>query len=103
MKTVNLLVLLLAISVLFSCKKGFHEQSYVFTSPHCATVTVGGVVGTAEKCFKIGDRVTGKPAEDGTILVRIAAHSSQNDGPPSPSSYQEFLNVPASKLKLNGE
>ena len=103
MKIAKLLVLLFSLSVLFSCEKDIDDQNYVFTSPYCANVTVGGVVGIAEKCFKVGDYVMGKPVEDGTILVRIAAHSSRNDGPPSSSSYQEFLNVPAVHLKLSGE
>ena len=103
MKTISLLVLSLIISLFLSCEKGIEEQNYIFTSPHCATVTVGGVVGLAERCFKVGDRVKGKPAQDGTILIRIAARSSRNDGPPSSSSYQEFLNVPSVKLKLSGE
>ena len=103
MKRVRILTPLFALSVFFSCKKNIDERNYEFTSAHCATVTVGEVVGIAEKCFKVGDRVTGKRAEDGTILIRIAAHSSRNDGAPSPSSYQEFLNVPSIKLKLSKE
>lgn len=70
------------------------NQTYVFTKPYCATVTVGGIVGLAEKCYKIGDVVTGKEINAGKLTIRIAEHSSLNDGPPSSASYQEFLEVP---------
>ncbi len=76
------------------------DQTYVFTKPYCETVTVGGVVGLAEKCFKIGDIVTGKEIKTGKLTIRIAEHSPLNDGPPSNASYQEFLDVPLNYLEI---
>lgn len=75
-------------------------NDYIFTAPYCATVTVGGFVGRAEKCFTVGDFVKGQKEKDGFITIRIAAHSKSNDGPPGPQQYQEFLAVPSGYLKL---
>jgi hypothetical protein len=76
------------------------DQTYVFTKPYCETVTVGGVVGLAEKCFKIGDIITGREVKTGKLTTRIAEHSSINDGSPSSASYQEFLDVPLDYLQI---
>jgi hypothetical protein len=76
-------------------------KTYVFTKPYCETVTVGGIVGLAEKCFKIGDIVTGKEIKTGKLTLRIAEHSAVNDGPLSSASYQEFLDVPLIYLAIN--
>ncbi len=101
MKTIKVLFLLFTIILVTSCKKSTNdEKDYLFVKPYCATVTVGGVVGIAEKCFKLGDSVKGTKTNDGSIRVRIAAHSAVNDGPPSSSSFQEFLNIPSQNLKL---
>lgn len=76
------------------------DQNYVFTKPYCATVIVGGVVGLAEKCYKIGDIVSGKENTSGKLTIRIAEHSALNDGPPTSASYQEFLDVPINYLEV---
>jgi hypothetical protein len=76
-----------------------NDRTYVFTKPYCATVTVGGVVGLAEKCYKIGDIVSGKETTSGKLTIRIAEHSALNDGPPSSASYQEFLDVSINYLE----
>lgn len=77
------------------------DKTYIFTKPYCATVTVGGVVGLAERCYKIGDIVSGKENTSGKLTIRIAEHSSVNDGFPSSASYQEFLDVPINYLTLS--
>jgi len=102
MKTVKLIGLLLIISVLVSCEKKStdKENTYVFLKSYCAKVTIGGYVGITEKCFNPGDTVTGKQVVDGTVTIRIAAHSDLNDLPSNPNSFQEFLDVPAENLKL---
>jgi hypothetical protein len=102
MKTLKLFGLMLIISILGSCEKktSDKESDYVFIKSYCAQVTVGGVVGLAEKCFNSGDTVSGKEVSDGTILIRIAAHSDINDGPANPGSFQENLNVPSENLQL---
>jgi hypothetical protein len=76
------------------------NQTYVFTKPYCTTVTVGGVVGISEKCYKIGDIVIGTETTSGKVTIRIAEHSYLNDGPPSSASYQEFLDVPLDYLEI---
>ena len=101
MKPVKTLFILFTIISLASCEKtNTKQQDYVFVNPYCATVTVGGIVGISEKCFKLGEIVKGTQTDDGSIRVRIAAHSVVNDGPPSPNSFQEFLNIPSQNLKL---
>jgi len=104
MKAINLLkgLGLLIFIFITSCTNDqtITDQTYVFTKPYCETVTVGGVVGLAEKCFKIGDVVTGKENNSGKLTIRIAEHSSLNDGPPSSASYQEFLDVPLNYLEI---
>lgn len=101
MKTIKALFVIFTIILLASCKKSTSdEKDYIFVKPYCARVTVGGVVGLAEKCFKLGDAVKGTKTTDGSIRVRIAAHSVLNDDPPNSSSYQEFLDIPSQNLKL---
>lgn len=102
MKRILKLSLLLFLIIIASCTNDqtITDQTYVFTKPYCETVTVGGVVGLAEKCFKIGDIVTGKEINTGKLTIRIAEHSSLNDGPPSSASYQEFLDVPLNYLEI---
>lgn len=100
MKTMKHFWVLFFVLILFACKKQAKENNYIFIKPYCATVTVGGVVGLQERCFKVNDVVKGKPVDGGKITIRIAEHSNINDGPPSSSSYQEFLDVPNDYLKL---
>jgi hypothetical protein len=100
MKTHNYLKsLLLFLLFLGSCTNDqtITNQTYIFTKPYCATVTVGGVVGLAEKCYKIGDVVSGKENTSGKITIRITGHFNLNDGP---NSSQEFLDVPINYLEL---
>lgn len=102
MKTIKIFMTLVMVTVLFACKKkSGTDLNYVFVKPYCAKITVGGVIGVKQKCFKIGDIVTGKQADNSFITIRIAEHTTSNDGPPSPNSYLEFLNVPIDNLKLN--
>jgi len=102
MKIIRILILALLVPILGSCEKGDikKEQGYVFLKPYCETVTVGGFVGLAEKCFKIGDIVVGEERIEGKVTIRIAEHSHLNDGPPSNMSYQEFLDVPSNYLEV---
>jgi hypothetical protein len=97
LKRLGLLILIIIASCTNDQK--ITDQEYIFTKPYCETVTVGGVVGLAEKCFKIGDIVTGKEIKTGKLTIRIA-HSSLNDGPPNSASYQEFLDVPLNYLEI---
>jgi serine/threonine protein kinase len=53
-----------------------------------------------KKCYKIGDIVSGKEITSGKLTIRIAEHSTLNDGPPSSASYQEFLDVPLNYLEV---
>lgn len=101
MKTLKLLTLFFLLSGFNSCEKNkdVKENSYVFIKPYCDMVIVGGVVGIREKCFNSGDTVSGREITEGQVTIRIAAHSEFNEGPPSPNSYHEFLNVPAENLE----
>jgi hypothetical protein len=74
------------------------EQNYAFAKEYCAQVTVGGVVGVAEKCFNIGDVFVGYKKTKEVITIRIAEHSPVNEGPVNSASYQEFLDVPVDYL-----
>ena len=101
MKINKFFLLVLFVIIISACEKKSTSDgdNYVFVKSHCAMVSVGGFVGITEKCFNIGDTVIGKETIEGQIIIRIAAHSELNEGPPSPSSYQEFLNVSSDKLK----
>lgn len=99
-KTRIFLLYAIVMMLLASCEKPAEEFTYEFTQAYCAQVTVGGVVGISQKCFAIGDQVKGKQTEGSTIAVRIAGPSKVNEKPPSPASFQEFLNVPSEYLKL---
>lgn len=102
MKTFRILGLTFFLMIIASCTDNETptDKTYVFTKPYCATITVGGVVGIAEKCFEIGDIVTGKEINSKKITIRIAEHSYLNDGPPTSASYQEFLDVPLNNLEI---
>lgn len=101
-KTICSVNMLLFMSIIGSCTKDsvIPNQDYVFTKSYCATITVGGVVGITEKCYKIGDIVSGIENTSGKLTIRIAAHSTLNDGPPTSASYQEFLDVPLNYLEI---
>lgn len=102
MKSVSYILFLFIFSTMLSCDKvnNNKETNYVFVSRYCATITVGGVVGLAEKCFNVGDNVKGKLVLNGMVTIRVAEHSALNDGPPTSASYQEFLNVPSHNLRM---
>jgi hypothetical protein len=102
MKNNKTLIIIALIVSTWGCEKeeALETRDYIFLKQYCATVTVGGVVGIAEKCFEIGDTAVGYEKTKGTITIRIAEHSSLNDGPPTSASYQEFLDVPSDYLEL---
>lgn len=101
-KTISFIFMLFNLLILVSCTSDsvIPNETYVFTKPYCATVTVGGVVGLAEKCFEIGEIVSGKENTIGKLTIRIAKHSKLNDGPATSASYQEFLDVPLNYLEI---
>ena len=102
MKGKNILGFLGFIVAMWGCEKEevITRQDYEFIKKYCASVTVGGFVGIAERCFEIGDVVTGYKKNEATITIRIAEHSRLNEGPPTSASYQELLDVPSYFLKL---
>ena len=103
MKKIFLILSIIAFIFTFeSCTKDSNSttQNYAFTKPYCTMVTVGGVVGVSEKCYKIGDIVTGQENTSGKLTVRIAEHSALNDGPATSASYQEFLDIPIDYLVI---
>ena len=102
MKNCKLLVIIALIVTPLGCakEKPSGKQEYIFLKRYCATVTVGGVVGLAERCFEIGEVVVGFEKTNATVTIRIAEHGPLNDGPPSNTSYQEFLDVPSDYLRL---
>ena len=102
MKYFYSIIITLLIVIMGSCDKeeANREMNYVFLKKYCATVTVGGVVGIAERCFEIGDVFVGEKKTEEIITIRIAAHIYLNDGPPSNVSYQEFLDVPSDYLEI---
>jgi hypothetical protein len=101
MKIKSILLLATILPILASCTKSDSQMShkYVFLQPYCERVTIGGFVGTAEKCFKVGDVIVGSEIIDGQVITRIAEHNSFNDGLPTSNSYQEFMNIPLSYLR----
>ena len=101
-KFISLALLILSMA---SCEKKENtaDQSYIFILPYSATVTVGGVVGIKTLSFNVGDTVLGREITEGMVTIRIAHHTSLNDGPPGSTSYQEFLNIPLECLLLQGK
>ena len=90
------------IFLLSACSKNEEvsvKEKYIFVKTYCTQVTVGGFIGITKKCFNVGDVVEGEEKTNGVITIRIADHSEINDGPPSPNSYQEFLDVPCEYLE----
>jgi hypothetical protein len=102
MKNNKTLIIIALIVTTWGCEKeeALKVRDYIFLKQYCTTVTVGGVVGIAERCLEIGDIVTGYEKTKGTITIRIAEHSPLNDGPPTSASYQEFVDVPSDYLRL---
>ncbi len=101
MKSLSITFVVLAIALLgCASEEGAKENVFVFSERYCATVTVGGVIGVTERCFEVGDAVTGQRKDANTITIRIAEHTQRNEGPPGSASYQELLDVPSEFLKL---
>jgi hypothetical protein len=101
MKTLNASFVITALLfAAWGCEKDDvkEDQNYAFVAEYCTEVTVGGVVGVAEKCFKIGDVVVGYKKTNEAITIRIAEHSPINEGPVNSASYQEFIDVPVDYL-----
>ncbi len=72
----------------------------MFIKEYDITVTVGGVVGIAERKFEIGEIYTGTDKGNKVITIRIAEHSELNDDCPNSWCYQELLDVPRDFVKL---
>lgn len=106
MKIHKLFFLLLSVILIFACEKKDTPDGYdyVFVESYCTMITVGGVVGIREKCYEVGDTVTGKELTEGQITIRIALHSDLNEGNDYNVQFQEFLRIPLDKLeKIPGE
>jgi hypothetical protein len=103
MKTIFTFVITVSLFTNLGCEEDSinTEQRYTFIKGYCARVTVGGVIGIAEKCFKMGDVVVGYKKTDHVITIRIAEHTSINEGPPNNLNYQEFLDVSVDYLIAN--
>lgn len=101
MKIHKLFFLLLSVILISACEKKDTPDGYdyVFVESYCSMVTVGGVVGIREKCYEVGDTVTGKELTEGQITIRIALRSDLNEGNDSDFGHQEFLRVPLDKLE----
>ncbi len=74
-------------------------MEYEFIHEYKTTVTVGGILGTTERVFKVGEIYTGTNQGNEMIRIRIAEHSKLNDDCPNSWCYQEFLEVPRLFLK----
>ena len=73
---------------------------YKFIKNFTARVTVGGAKGLENKSSAVGDVYEGKPKGD-FVKIRIAPHSSINDGNVGSAMYQETLDVPKEYLRSN--
>lgn len=99
MKGMKALAALSIIVTLSSCDKTDSKNDYKFNNDYCATVVVGGIVGTDEKCFTKNDIVEAETVTDTSIFVRIADHTERNDSL-GPWYYQELLEVPKEHVKV---
>ena len=96
-KLICLLILTLAI---VSCSSDDENNEFMFIKEYETSVTVGGVVGIAERKFEIGEIYTGTDKGNEVITIRIAEHSELNDDCPNSWCYQELLDVPRDFVKL---
>jgi hypothetical protein len=71
---------------------------YKFIKNFTARVNVGGAKGLENKSFTVGDVYEGEPKGD-FVKIRIAPHSSINDGNIGSAMYQETLDVPKEYLQ----
>tara|TARA_R110000744_G_scaffold353214_1_gene459522 strand:+ start:975 stop:1277 length:303 start_codon:yes stop_codon:yes gene_type:complete len=96
----KLTCLLILVLIIVSCSSDDENNEYVFIKEYDITVTVGGVVGIAERKFEIGEIYTGTDKGNKVITIRIAEHSELNDDCPNSWCYQELLDVPRDFVKL---
>jgi len=97
------LLLLIFPVILFSCSQDENqgiEGKFEFVSEYRASITVGGILGTKEQTFEVGEIYKGVDLGEDSITIRIAEHTKRNEDCPSNLCYQEFLDVPRFHLKL---
>lgn len=102
MKRYSFLALIISF-LLCSCGKDEDialQGSFQFISKYTATVTVGGIVGVADRTFEVGEIYEGTDKGAATIEIRIAEPSELNHDCPNSWCYQEFLSVPRNHLIL---
>jgi hypothetical protein len=75
------------------------KGDFEFIKPYSTTIIVGGIVGTQERTFQIGEVFSGTDEGKETIKIKIAEHSSLNEDCPNSWCYQESLEVPRAHLK----
>ncbi len=75
------------------------KGDFEFIKPYSTTIIVGGIAGTQERTFQIGEVISGIDEGKETIKIKIAEHSSLNENCPNSWCYQEFLEVPRAYLK----
>lgn len=98
-KLIYLFVLTLVIA---SCSSDDENENtkYKFIKEFSTTVTVGGVVGTSERTFDIGEIYSATAQSANAITIRIAERSKLNDDCSNSWCYQELLDVPREFLQL---
>ena len=98
----NIVIVLFLVSFITACDtdNGKIEGEFEFVKMYSAEITVGGVVGTIERKFEVGEVYGGTDEGIATITIKIAEHSELNENCPNNLCYQEFLRVPRGYLKL---
>ena len=94
----HLAVLLSVFIVFVSCSKEptavLSAANYEFITEYTTNITVGGIVGVAQRTFNVGEVYSGSDEVNANITLRITAHTKNNENCPNPWCYQEFLEVP---------
>ena len=94
------LVILTLGMVCCSPENEIEKNEFIFIKTYKTSVTVGGIVGIAERTFEVGEIYPGTEKMNGNITIRIANHSKLNEDCPNSWCYQEYLDVPQDFLKL---
>ncbi|MBC2838159.1 hypothetical protein [Robiginitalea sp. SC105] len=98
----NVLQVLFLVICLYSCSNNSGEsegERFEFIQVYTTDVTVGGVVGTEERTFEVGEIYEGTDSGGASIKIRIAEHSERNEDCPDSWCYQEFLDIPREYLR----
>ncbi|WP_299837994.1 hypothetical protein [uncultured Tenacibaculum sp.] len=99
MKKIILLFILGLVTIACNSDDNTLNSEYEFVTPYTTNITVGGIIGTTERTFEVGEIFSGIDQNQNTITIRIAEPSELNNDCPNSWCYQELLEVPREFLR----